>query len=291
MAYSPRFAVLAAAMTALVVASCRQEPAAPPAKPTTIALIATDAVSIDPSDEQWRRAPAFDAELILQDAVDPRLMDPSVSQVRVQAMADDARLALRLQWDDETADDVNDPGNFADACAIQLPTIVGPEVPSPQMGEPDRQVEIAFWSAAWQAVVDGRKDDLEALHPNATVDHYPFEAASLPPDSPAQKAMEARYAPARALGNAMAGPRTSPVQDLVSEGPGTLTPAPTSDSDGLGRRTEGGWEVVITRPLPQSFSQDAACQIAFAVWEGSRAESGSRKMRSVWIPLKWQEEE
>ena len=45
---------------------------------------------------------------------------------------------------------------FPDACAVQLPAKLEPTVPAPQMGEAGKTVEITYWRAAWQAVVDGR---------------------------------------------------------------------------------------------------------------------------------------
>jgi hypothetical protein len=209
-----------------------------------------------------------------------------VAEVRVQAIADDQNVALRLQWSDAKANDLNVPGGFGDACAIQLPETIEVDVPAPQMGEPGRPVEITYWSAAWQAVVDGRGDSLKDIYPNATVDHYPFQAPSLQEGSPAQTAMEQRYAPARALGNHMAGPRETPVQDLVAEGPGTLKPGPPLGSTGVGRRTDEGWSVVIVRPLPAGLTAEQGTQIALAVWDGGREEVGAQKMRTVWIPLK-----
>jgi DMSO reductase family type II enzyme heme b subunit len=97
--------------------------------------------------------------------------------------------------------------------------------------------------------------------------------------------MEERYAPARAVGNLMAGPREKPVEDLVAEGPGTIRPAGTSRSDGRGARGESGWSVVLSRPLPEALAGGGRSQVAFAVWEGTNQESGSRKMRTAWIPL------
>jgi hypothetical protein len=153
------------------------------------------------------------------------------------------------------------------------------------MGESGRPVQITYWSAAWQAAVDGRGDSLKDLYPNATVDHYPFEAPSLDPGSAEQKAMAARYAPARALGNVLAGPWEKPVQDLIAEGPGTLAATASTASDGRGQRSVGGWTVVITRLLPEGFETAAPGQVAFAVWEGSHGEVGARKMRTGWITL------
>jgi DMSO reductase family type II enzyme heme b subunit len=97
--------------------------------------------------------------------------------------------------------------------------------------------------------------------------------------------MALRYAPARALGNDMAGPRESPVEDLVAVGPGSLSRADSAQSDGNGRRSGDGWEVVISRPLPDGLESGGRSVVAFAVWSGAGNEAGSRKMRSGWIPL------
>jgi hypothetical protein len=40
--------------------------------------------------------------------------------------------------------------------------------------------------------VNGRDDSIQALYPNATVDHYPFEAPSLEPGSDARREMARR---------------------------------------------------------------------------------------------------
>ena len=94
--------------------------------------------------------------------------------------------------------------------------------------------------------------------------------------------MEARYAPARALGNKMGGPRKSPVQDLVASGPGTLRPAGKTVSRGAGVRSGKGWSVMIRRPLPGGEKRTHA---ALAVWQGAKQEVGARKMRTGWIPV------
>jgi DMSO reductase family type II enzyme heme b subunit len=257
--------------------------------------VATEVVAVrhaplptDPGDRAWTHARPFPAPLVPQDMVEPRLVTPSTRQVTVRALSDGTRVAFRLDWADGTRDDRPATGSFADGCAVQLPARVEPDVPAPQMGEPGRPVEVAYWRASWQAVVDGRPDTIAAIHPNAVVDHYPFEAAALEPGSPDQRAMAARYAPARALGNDMAGPRTQPLQDLVAEGPGTLRPGP-AHSEGHGMRTADGWSVVLARPLPEGMAPGRRGQIAFAVWDGANQEAGARKMRSVWIPFTLEE--
>jgi hypothetical protein len=217
--------------------------------------------------------------------VEPSLLEASTEKVEVRAMTDGARIAFRLEWVDATKDDLPGIARYSDGCAVQIPVSTGPDVPAPQMGETQRPVEITYWRAFWQSMVDGREDSIKALYPNATVDHYPFEAASLQPGSEAQREMAQRYAPARALGNDMAGPRQRPVQDLVAEGPGTIRPAPETRSEGRGIRTDQGWTVVLSRPLPTGVAPGRRTQVAFAVWQGAQQEAGARKMRSVWVPL------
>ena len=273
---------MAGLLAVLAAGACA--PAGPEPAPEVVAVTRAS-VPAEPGDAAWDDAPPYIAPLRPQDVVEPRLLEASTAEVRVRAITDGVRIAFRLDWADPTADDLPGPSLFADACAIQLPGAVRPDVPDPQMGEQGRPVEITYWRASWQAVVDGRGDAITDLYPGATVDHYPFEAPPLQPGSEPRQAMTRRYAPARALGNTMAGPRTRPVEDLQAEGPATLGPGSPTGSDGRGRRTETGWSVLISRRLPEGFGPGDRGQIAFAVWDGGRQEVGSRKMRSVWIPL------
>lgn len=272
------FVALLGSMMALTAAH-----AAGPASEVVAARRA--ALPAKPDDAAWKDAPLYVAALQVQDMVEPRLLQPSTEKVEVRALSDGERLVFRLEWSDPSDNEVPGIARYSDACAVQLPQSTGPDVPAPQMGEAQRPVEITYWRAFWQSMVDGREDSIKALYPNSTVDHYPFEAASLQPGSEAQKEMAKRYAPARALGNDMAGPRERPVEDLVAEGPGTTKPAPKPQSEGWGTRTAKGWSVVLSRPLPASLRGGGRTQVAFAVWQGADQEAGSRKMRSVWIPL------
>lgn len=266
----------------LLAVSCARET---PLSPSEVRVARTGTAPSDPQAPAWEKAPIHPAPLILQDLVEPRLMEPSTPEVRVRALTDGSRLAFRLEWADPDTNDRPGLDRFSDACAVQLPALASADVPAPQMGEPGRSVEITYWRAFWQSTVDGRGDTIRDLYPGAAVDHYPFQAASLPVGSAEQREMEERYAPARALGNDMAGPRDRPVEDLVAEGPGTLHPAPARVSEGRGVKTPKGWLVVLSRPLPEVLAAGGRTEVAFAVWQGSRQEVGSRKMRTGWVPL------
>jgi len=271
----------------LILASCA---GSEPAGTSEVVVVVRDAVPNAPDDAAWKDAPPHVAELLQQDMVEPRLLEVSTPTVEVRAVTDGRRVAFKLSWSDATRDDMPGAARFVDSCAIQLPGEIRADVPAPQMGESGRRVEISYWRASWQAVVDGREDVIRSLYPQATVDHYPFEAASLEQGSDAQRSLAFQYAPARSLGNVMEGPRERAVEDLLAEGPGTLTAAAEQWSEGSGRRSADGWEVVIVRPLPPGLDEGRRSQIAFAVWNGAHEEVGARKMRSGWIPLHVQEE-
>ncbi len=257
----------------------------PPRTVNEVAAVTAAEVPLDPAAKAWDRAPEHVARLLLQDLVEPRLLTPSTPEVRVRALTNGASVAFRLQWLDPSPSDLPGPGRFVDACAVQIPQAVSPEPPDPQMGAAGRRVEITYWRADWQAWVDGRGDTIRDLYPNASVDHYPFQAPPLEAGSVAQKEMARRYAPAEAVGNRRAGPRQSAVEDLIAEGPGTLASAPATVSKGKGIRTRDGWSVVLVRPVPSGVVPGSRTQVAFAVWEGSKGEVGARKMRTGWIPL------
>jgi hypothetical protein len=272
-------------LVAIAAASCRRAPA-----PTAeVVALATASLPADATDAAWNLAPEHVAALLLQDLVEPRLMTPSTREVRVRALANDSEIAFRLEWADGVANDLPGAGRFLDACAVQVPQKADVNAPDPQMGQEGRFVEIAYWRSDWQASVNGRDDTIQSLYPNATVDHYPFQAPSLQPGSDAARQMATRYAPADAVGNRRGGLRQSAVEDLIAEGPGTLSPAPATTSRGRGTRTENGWAVVITRKMPDGLGPRGRTQVAFAVWEGSAKEAGSRKMRSGWVGLSMRE--
>ena len=275
----PCAALVVIAMMIATSAGCRRAPAPTP----EVVAISAATLPSDPLDAAWQNVPEHLAPLVPQDLVEPRLTTPSTREVRVRAITDGNWIAFRLEWIDAVADDLPGAGRFLDACAVQLPQKAEVDAPDPQMGQQGRPVEIAYWRADWQATVNGRDDSIQSLYPNATVDHYPFEARPLARGSEEQQQMARRYAPADAVGNRRGGLRQSVVEDLIAEGPGTLSPASAATSRGLGKRTANGWSVVIIRRMPDGLSPRTRTQVAFAIWEGSAQEAGARKMRSGWV--------
>lgn len=271
----------AAAAVALVSSSCRKQPVRTP----EVVAVTAGKLPLEPADPAWENAPEHLAKLVPQDLVEPRLMTPTTGEVKVRAIAAANEIAFRLEWADEAQCDTPGPARMCDACAVQVPQAMAKEPPAPQMGEEGKAVQVTYWRADWQASVNGRGDTIRDLYPNASIDHYPFEAKPIENDPAVKKEMALRYAPARALGNIRSGPRSTPVEDLVATGPGTLSPGPSLGSKGKGAHSEGGWSVVISRRIPEGLAPGERTHMAVAIWKGSERESGSRKMRSGWIPL------
>ncbi len=265
----------------LVAAGCSRGPKLV----NEVVAVETTRLPEGPRDRTWRDAPEHRAALLVQDLVEPRLMAPSTPEVAVRALTNGAEIVFRLEWPDAGADDMPGPARMVDACAVQLPETIEPDLPDPQMGQEGRLVEIAYWRADWQAWVNGRGDTIRDLYPNASIDHYPFQAKPLEPGSAAARELERLYSPALAAGNLRAGPRKTPVESLIATGPGTLSSAATQNATGQGVFEKGRWSVVIRRPLPKGLGRDQRTHVAFAVWQGSNQEAGARKMRTGWIPL------
>ena len=280
-----RLAYLAATLAA--VAACGRGPLINTAD--VRAVRSTGAVpATDPESPLWDAAPEHPAKLMVQDVTEPRLTKPGVELVNVRALHDGETIAFRLEWVDATQDLVPDVGRGSDATAIQFPLQPGADVPDAAMGQLGKGVQICYWKALWQddaARAASGRDRIAALHPNASIDHYPAQAAG-----EAREEMERRYAPAAAAGNPILTARNGAVQEIVAEGFGSATPAPAQRATGRGVWTNGRWRVAIARPLVEG--PDAAnlqpgqtTYVAFAVWDGTEAHAGARKMRSGWIRL------
>jgi hypothetical protein len=70
-----------------------------------VQVVAAQKISFDADDSVWDDAPTHASKLILQDLVEPRLMEPSTQEVRVQAVTDGKEIAFRIEWLDESQND------------------------------------------------------------------------------------------------------------------------------------------------------------------------------------------
>ena len=94
----------AAIVFATVLPGCKK--AGPPVSDAEVKAQFAKALPSTVDDPIWESAPLHPAKLLLQDLVEPRLMQTSTAFVNVQAATDGQRIAFRLTWNDATADDL-----------------------------------------------------------------------------------------------------------------------------------------------------------------------------------------
>jgi hypothetical protein len=284
------------ALAVVALAGCSREPAQDleqiPAKRVTAPLPFDD-----PTSALWRQAAEHPVKLLKQDLTEPMLKEPGVELVKVRALHDGQWVVFRLEWEDATPDLIPLVGYSSDAAALQFPVAPDGDVPHAAMGEKSKRVGIWYWKSVWQDDAQraqaGVGDRIASLYPNAAVDHYPFEA-----NPEARAEMEKRYAPARAAGNPVTlGPGSGGVQVLLAEGFGSTRPAPVQTGQGRGRGqwVKGKWFTTIARPLKGGaelgdLAVGRRSYVAFAVWDGAKAHTGPRKMRSEWVPVALREQ-
>jgi len=77
------------------------------------------------------------------------------------------------------------------------------------------------------------------------------------------------------------------VRELVASGPGTQTPLPKQNVEGKGEYKDGKWSVVFKRRLQSNqegefeFRPGKEMNVAFAIWNGVKMESFSRKSIAI----------
>ena len=233
----------------------------------------TDDPGIDPASNVWDHAIPVKVPLTAQLGTYPT-GGGSVPTISAKALHHKGKLYLRVEWADSTNDEstvrVED---FSDAVAVEFPAQSATSVPSLCMGQADAGVNIWHWRADSQA---GLKDPLQ-VYAGAQVDGYPSK--------------DALFYTARAAGNPFAQPDRGPVQTLVSQTFGTLSPSTDQDVAGQGVYKDGKWAVVFQRgyeaknPQQAKFGNGTRTDMAFAVWNGSEGDRNGRKSVSQFVTL------
>ena len=242
----------------------------------------------DPDSVLWKRSTAIDVPLSAQTISLPRLNNTNVKAVTARALRNDQQVAILVEWADttENASTVR-VQDFRDAVAVQFPLVEGE--PFICMGQADGNVNVWHWKADWQADLAARQD-METVYPNINVDQYPFAKTAFP--APADYA-DPNYVPAFAAGNSFAAVHTSPVENLIAGGFGSLTTLPPDDQpvQGHGVYADGKWRVIFSRDLTALSSNDAKFEagkiypMAIAAWDGVNNERNGQKSVSAWIAL------
>ncbi|GIW73110.1 MAG: hypothetical protein KatS3mg102_2652 [Planctomycetota bacterium] len=256
------------------------------------ALAVERAPLTDPADPLWERAPRLVVALLPQQIAYPRLAEPSVNQLEARALADPQWLSIRLSWADPSRDDVLATDRYTDAVAVELP-LGDPARTSPFMGSAEHPVYILQWKAVWQRDLEHGRADVQDLHPGYWADPYPFVTGGHPyPVLEAYQTADARrYLPGVTAGNpASRLYRRWPVEELHAEGFGSLAAHRFQDARGGGGWAEGRWRVVLALPrhVPDRANPTLGpgeSAIAFALWDGARANVGGRKHYFPFVKL------
>lgn len=246
----------------------------------------------DPASNLWQQATALDVPLSAQNVSKPFLLNSKIKSVTARALQNSTQIAFLVEWADPTQDDsgvaVQD---FRDAAALQYP--LSATQPFFCMGQVGSDVNLWHWKADWQAEITARKE-MEQEYPNMYVDYYPYAQAAEGKLASVAEYTDLNYLPAQAVGNLLAAAALStPVEDLVAGGFGTLTSQPKDGQNvqGFGQWKDGVWQVIFSRSLTSteqddiSFVPGKTYSIAFAVWDGANQERNGQKSTSQWVSL------
>jgi hypothetical protein len=266
---------------------------------------------IDPTASVWNNAPATEFKVMGQNITIPILFNPTVGTVDVRSMNNGTWIGWLLEWSDPSESFMAlNTNQFRDAIAVVFPATEAKTFIA--MGGPGTPVNIMHWKADWQWDVDqGRYLDRQDAYPNMAYDFYVgdkelaaqgngrfqgVEGGYNDPQNPRVPVEDVSkmYLPGYAAGNTFStrdAPRQTPIEELVAEGFGTLTPQQHQDSFGKGVYENGMWKVVIARkmitedPTDAKFVAGKNTDMAVAVWDGGNREVNGRKAVALWHTL------
>ena len=238
----------------------------------------------DPDAGAWHDARRVLVPLTAQQIVPPVLEKTGVNALEARAVHNGQQVAFLVEWEDGEIDNLDGIRRYHDAVAIQLPARSGSTPPALTMGTPGTPVHILQWRATWQRDIDsGGKTGVDQIYPEVVHDVMPDDV--LPP------ATAQLYWVGREVGNPLSQVvRTTPVEEVVAEGFGSVTHLPNQTAVGYGVHEEGRWRVIVALPSARPGVGDALAPgtswpIAFAVWLGSEENRGGRKHIANWHTL------
>ena len=222
---------------------------------------------LDPNADIWKTVQGLVVELTGQVHVAPRNQNPTVDIVQVKALYNENELALRLQWDDRTANTTHEDTpqtkameaakfgqtypvlyppsvrlkNLRDGVAVQWPVKIsdGPIKPHFMQGDAGHPVNLWHWKADWQ----------ESSGHATPVEEENVKGYQVAPQA---------------------------------------QPTKNQDVQGKGVFEDGQWTVVLKRALQTNDSHDIQLKLgrliplAFHVWDGANEEVGLRRTISSW---------
>ncbi len=234
----------------------------------------SEGIPYDPDDKAWKEIPTARIPLSPQGIIPPS-GGGSIAEVGVRAVHDGEKLAILLEWNDESADREVGVDTFRDAAAVAFPAVETDMLPSPFMGDEEHPVNIWQWTADFDANARGMSGFDE---------RYPHTEGVwiFPQDSGVTRQVRGWRG-------------TEPVMEFTAKGFGTLERHDSQAVYGLSKHEGGVWRVVLRRQLTTGIPEDtlfrpgAATHIVLAVWNGSMKEvNGKKAVTMNWLPFELQ---
>jgi len=206
--------------------------------------------------------------------------------ISVRTMYNSKYIAIKMEWEDQTKDEVlYRVQDFQDAAAIQF-SIDGVKG-FHGMGSEDHPTDIWLWKAEWQLRTNNKTEsDIALAYANRVSDS---EIETYP------KLMnDMAYLSGRDAGNINStANKTSPVENVIAKGPQTVMSFPNSEQNVVGNGIWNGqkWQVVFVRKLKSKSKQKVKITkhnpipIAFAIWNGIKEDRNGQKLVSTWYEL------
>jgi len=272
----PRLSALAVVAALMLGALLLQVLGANPAASQAITLVASESredPGLDPASPAWSNARRVDVPLTGQLGI-YSAGGGTTPSITARALHFDGAIYVRLEWADSTQDDATTRvEDFSDAVALEFPSSSASTVPSYCMGQPGSGVNLWHWRADSEVA----EHDPNLVYANTLVDMYP--------------ATGDLWYTARAAGNPVAQLGGTPVQTLIAETFGTLSPAAAQDVTGKGVYQDGKWFVVFRREFAAAdasqadFAVGTETDMALAVWNGSLGERNGQKSVASFVKL------
>ena len=287
------------------------------------AVKVSGAIPTDPDNPFWseRYGPTALKHVIID--MDPQMItnpmwpNPSVKYVFAKAATNGKEIAIHLEWNDPTRNDVMlQSQQYKDQAAVMFPVKSGGDEPPFTMGGDGERVNIWQWKATWDKEGAGKNDqsamgDMEDQYKYMAMgsgSYYMYEPGGKLSGTGNTGDISKRstnidfgmgknegvFNTGIATGNILsdAGMRKSSVEDLNAEGFSTLTTQASQDVGGEGNWRNNRWAVVFKRSLTTGDSNDAQlsggkASMAIAIWNGQNKERNGQKAVTQWNTLNY----
>ena len=240
-------------------------------------LVTEELLSISQNDEMWKEAPASTVMLYGQKTIrsidkkeNEHMAHAKALKATAKALYNDKTFAVRISWDDsEKTQGAQSPTAFADGIAMQFAV---------DYSNPAKLPYIGMGSEGRPVVIHLQKSGISHYEPNGNHDvknQYGLDKMNkFDNDIKAYKAK---------------APQTDYEKMFVAEGFRTLSEIKDGTATGSFSMNyaNGQWTAVLIRPLKDKYVDLHAQSfpMAFAIWNGKRANRGSSKFLSSWVTV------